>query len=90
MAYCITMQELQRPLRGLSGAQRCKELNVQSEDGRNADDLWSLPFARVAQLLDGGELGLPFRSVPVVQARRVADPLAADAPSIRSRRASSP
>lgn len=27
-----------------------------------------------------GELGLPFRSVPVVQARRVADPLAADAP----------
>lgn len=37
-----------------------------------------------------GELGLPFRSVPVVQARRVADPLAADAPSIRSRRASSP
>nr|4NHW_A Chain A, Glutathione S-transferase [Sinorhizobium meliloti 2011]4NHW_B Chain B, Glutathione S-transferase [Sinorhizobium meliloti 2011]4NHW_C Chain C, Glutathione S-transferase [Sinorhizobium meliloti 2011]4NHW_D Chain D, Glutathione S-transferase [Sinorhizobium meliloti 2011] len=27
-----------------------------------------------------GELGLPFRSVPVVQAHRVADPLAADAP----------
>ncbi len=27
-----------------------------------------------------GELGLTFRSVPVVQARRVADPLAADAP----------
>ncbi|HEV7319553.1 MAG TPA: glutathione S-transferase family protein [Ensifer sp.] len=27
-----------------------------------------------------GELGIPFKSVPVVQARRVADPLAADAP----------
>ncbi|WP_457661260.1 hypothetical protein [Sinorhizobium medicae] len=26
------------------------------------------------------ELGIPFRSVPVIQARRVADPLAADAP----------
>lgn len=27
-----------------------------------------------------GELGIPFTSVPVIQARRVADPLAADAP----------
>ncbi|OCP07162.1 MULTISPECIES: glutathione S-transferase family protein [unclassified Ensifer] len=27
-----------------------------------------------------GELGIPFKSVPVVQARRVADPLATDAP----------
>ncbi|MCG5476388.1 MAG: glutathione S-transferase, partial [Sinorhizobium fredii] len=26
------------------------------------------------------ELGIPFRSVPVIQARRLADPLSADAP----------